>query len=346
MEVQLRVDALRPHIHGQRDHVHVAGALAVAEEGGLHAVRPGQQAQLGGGHAGAPVVVGVEGDDGPLPAGELADEVLQHVGELVGHTVFHGGGQVEDNGLVRGGVEVVQHGGADLHGVVHLRAHEGLGGVLVPQVHALGDDGLGHLVDEVGGIGGDLGDAVGVHVEHHLALEGGGGVVEVENDVLCPLDGLEGAADKVLAGLNQHLNGHVVGDVAALDELTADLEFRLAGGGEADLDLLHTDVDEGVEIFQLVLKVHGVHQRLIAVPQVHGAPRGGVGDHMVGPCAVLDGLGLEGNVLLITGFHENAPPLSGRGKRKRPRQNCQGRNRLTRYHPCSAFGCPNALAGL
>ena len=110
----------------------------------------------------------------------------------LGMQFLHGGGQVQDDLVLRGGVEVLQHRLADLHGVVHLGAHEGLGGVLKAQVHALLDEGLGHLIDEVGGVGGDLGDAVGVHVEDHLALEGGGGVVEVEDDVLGAPDGLKG----------------------------------------------------------------------------------------------------------------------------------------------------------
>ena len=198
---------------------------------------------------------------------------------------------------------MVQHRLADLHGVVHLGAHEGLGGVLKAQVHALLDEGAGHLIDEVGGIGGDFGDAVGVHVEDHLALEGGGGVIEVENDVLGAADGLEGLFNEVLPGLDQHLDGHVVGDVAALDELPADLILGLAGGGEADLDLLDADVHQSVEVLQLLLEVHGVHQGLVAVPQVHGAPDGGLGDDLVGPGAANDLLRLEGNVLLVSGFH-------------------------------------------
>ena len=72
--------------------------------------------------------------------------------------------------MVRVGVEVVQHRGADLHRGVHLGAHEGLGGVLIPQVHARGDDRLGHLIDQVGGVGGDLFHAVHVGAEDHLPL--------------------------------------------------------------------------------------------------------------------------------------------------------------------------------
>ena len=356
-EVQLRIYALSPHIHGQGDHIHVAGALAVAEEGGLHALRAGQQAHLGGGYAAAPVVVGVQGDDGAVPGGEFAAEVLQHVGKLVGHAVLHGGGQVQDDLVLRGGVEVFQHGLADVHGVVHLRAHKGLGGVLKAQVHALLDHGLGHLVDEVGCVGSDLGDALHIHVEDHLALEGGGGVIEVEDDVLGAFDGLKSLLDEVLTGLDQHLDGHVIGDVTALDELTADLIFRLAGGGEADLDLFDADIQQGMEIFQLFLKIHGVHQSLVAVPQVHRAPDRSFGDDMVRPGAPLDLLGLEGNVLCVSGIHNACspfliPPRWGGGScrggenQKRPRLFQVRGVILTRYHPGSAAGRPNGPQSL
>jgi hypothetical protein len=62
-EVELRVDALREQVHGQGDHVDVAGALAVAEERALHTVGPGQHRQLGRGHRGAAVVVRVQAED-------------------------------------------------------------------------------------------------------------------------------------------------------------------------------------------------------------------------------------------------------------------------------------------
>ena len=106
-----------------------------------------------------------------------------------------------------------------------------------------------------------------------------------------------------LPGLDQHLDGHVVGDVAPLDELPADLILRLAGGGEADLDLLDADVHQSVEVLQLLLEIHGVHQGLVAVPQVHGAPGGGLGDHLVGPGAAHDLLGLEGDILFVAWIH-------------------------------------------
>lgn len=130
-EVQAAVHPLGVHVEGQGDQVHVARALAVAEEGGLHPFRPGQQAQLRRGHSGAPVVVGVEGDNGAVARGQLTDEVLDLVGEVVGQAIFHRGGQIEDDLVVRGGAQSLDNRLADVHGVVHLGAHKGLGGVLV-----------------------------------------------------------------------------------------------------------------------------------------------------------------------------------------------------------------------
>ena len=188
--------------------------------------------------------------------------------------------------------------------------------------------GLAQLPDEPGGVHGDLFYALHVGVEDHLLLEGGGGVVEMEDDVLGAPDGLKGFFDEMLPGLDQHLNGHIVRDVSPLDQLPADLVLRLAGGGEADLNLLDAYIHQSVEVFQLLLKVHGVHKGLVAVPQVHRTPDGGLGDDAVRPGAALDGLGLEGDVLLISGFHmgcllyilrgtKTTPPtFSSQGRRK------------------------------
>ena len=125
----------------------------------------------------------------------------------------------------------------------------------------------------------------------------------MEDDVLGTLNGLEGLFNQVLPSLNQHLDGHVVGDVTSLNQFPADFILRLTGGGEANLDLLHPNVHQRVKILQFFGQIHGVHQGLIAVPQIHGAPDGGLGNHSVGPGAALDGLGGKGNVLFKFGLH-------------------------------------------
>ncbi len=47
----------------------------------------------------------------------------------------------------------------------------------------------------------------------------------------------------------------------------------------------------------------GSTRGLVAVPQVHGAPGGGLGDHLVGPGAAHDLLGLEGDILFVAWIH-------------------------------------------
>ena len=62
-EVELRVDALRQQVEGDRDDVDVARALAVPEQRSLDALGAGHQAELGGGDGGAAVVVRMDGED-------------------------------------------------------------------------------------------------------------------------------------------------------------------------------------------------------------------------------------------------------------------------------------------
>jgi hypothetical protein len=79
-EVQLRVDALGVEVQRQGHQVDVTGALAVAEQAAFDAVGAGHQAQLGGGDAGATVVVGVQADDHAVAAADIAAEPFDLVG--------------------------------------------------------------------------------------------------------------------------------------------------------------------------------------------------------------------------------------------------------------------------
>ena len=146
----------------------------------------------------------------------------------------------------------------------------------------------------------------------------------------------------MLPGLDQYLDGHVVGDMPPLNELPADFIFRLGGGGEADLDLFDAYVHQRVEILQLFVQIHGVYQGLVAVPQVHGAPHRGLVNDLVRPGPAHDLLGLEGDVLLITGSH-NKFLLDVWGRKNAPDFLQSGAwKRVTRYHPGSAGGRPSS----
>jgi hypothetical protein len=69
----------------------------------------------------------------------------------------------------------------------------------------------------------------------------------VDDGLLGALERFEGAADEVLAGLGEHFDGDVVGNVAALDEAAHETEFGFRGRREGDLDFLEADGAEHLE---------------------------------------------------------------------------------------------------
>ena len=101
-KIETRVNPVRVEVHRDGHEVDVAGAFAVAEERALNAVGAGEHRELGGGDAGAAVVVGVERDERAVAAREVRAHPLDLVGVNVGRGVFNGRGEVEDD-LVGGG---------------------------------------------------------------------------------------------------------------------------------------------------------------------------------------------------------------------------------------------------
>jgi hypothetical protein len=294
-EVQLRVHALAEEVQRERDHVHVAGALAVAEERALDPIRARHHPQLGGGHRGAPVIVGVERQDDALALPDMAQEPLDLVGVDIGSRHLHGGGEIEDHPPVRRGLPHVHHRLADLHREVELGAGEALGRVLPAHV-ALGDAAV-EVLAEPRRPHRDVHDAGPVQPEDDPALEGGGRVVEMDDGARRPPERLVGALDQLRPGLGEHLDDHVIGNEALLDELAHEVEVRLGGGGEAHLDLLEAALDQEVEHAPLPGGVHRVDERLVSVAQVHAAPPRSLGDHPGGPGAVRQRDGSKGAVV-------------------------------------------------
>src|SRR5699024_1717226 len=106
-KIQMGVNAVAVHVHGQRDGVHVAGALAVAEQAALDALGAGQHRQLGVCHAAAPVVVGVAGQDDTVAVFQVLGAPLDLVGVDVRHAHLDGDRQVDDHRPVGGGLHDV-----------------------------------------------------------------------------------------------------------------------------------------------------------------------------------------------------------------------------------------------
>jgi hypothetical protein len=216
------------------------------------------------------------------------------VGIHVGTVHLDRVGKVEDDRPLGRGLDHRHDRLADLHGEVGLGPGEALGRVLVADLGA-GQRRL-ELLAQAGGADGDVDDAGPVEAEHHPTLQLRGRVVEVDDGSGCADQGLERALDELLAALDQHLDGHVVGDQPVVDDLALEVVVGLGGRREAHLDLLEADVGQGAEQLQLALGVHGVDQRLVPVPQVHAGPAGSAGELAIGPGPVGEGEGEVGTV--------------------------------------------------
>ena len=316
-EVDLRVDALAEQVHAQRHQADVAGALAVAEQAALDAVGAGLDAELGGGHAGAPVVVRVKRQDDRVAAREVAVHPLDGVGVDVRRRHLHRGRQVDDHRVLGGRLPDVTDRVDDLLGVRELRAGVRLGRVLEAPVRVRAA--LRLLADERRAVDRDLRDARAVGAEDDAPLEDRGRVVEVHDRGVRALERGEGPTDQLRARLGQHLDADVGGDRALGDDLADEVEVGLRGGGEADFDLLVAHAHEQVEHAALAGRAHRVDEGLVAVAQVDRAPERGLGDDAVGPGAVgqRDALDLVGERLVTVDRHAAGPlgvpgRLSGR----------------------------------
>ena len=120
----------------------------------------------------------------------------------------------------------------------------------------------------------DIDDAGAVELEDDPPLQRGGRVVEVHDRAPSAAQALESARDEVGARLGQNLDGDVLGNQAAFDQLAGEVEVGLGGGRKADLDLLEADLQQLLEHPHLARGVHGLDERLVAVAQVDAAPRG------------------------------------------------------------------------
>ena len=131
-EIELRIHAHGIHVHRQGDDVHVAGALAVAEERALDAVSAGQQTHLAVGHAAAAVIVRMQGDDDVF----AVVHVLAHIFDLAGIDVRHGHlhrhRQVDDHLVVCAWLPDIEHGVAHFQGIIDFRAGKALWRVFEP----------------------------------------------------------------------------------------------------------------------------------------------------------------------------------------------------------------------
>ena len=157
-------------------------------------------------------------DNGSLTVFHIAAEVLYLVRIGIRSAHFYGGGQVEDDGILLSSAHFLHYSLANSDGKVDFCAGKAFGRIFIANIHAAASYlFLGQLFDELSSLHGDFGDAFHILAKNNLALQGGGGVIEMDDDVFSTAHSLKGLADELFASLYQNLHRYIVRNVTTLD---------------------------------------------------------------------------------------------------------------------------------
>ena len=275
-EGQFRVNALGEQVQPQRDDVDIAGPLTIAEQRAFNTVSPRHQPLLGGGNGGSPVIMGMQRQDHAVTAGEMTVHPFDLVSVDIRGGHFHRGRQVHDAAIIRGWLPDIHHRFSDLQRVFQLGSGETLWRILQLQV------GAGQPADPVSdhfrAINGDLLHPCTVFTENHPALQGRGGIVDMQDGVFRPFKRIKSGIHQMFPRLGQDLNADIIRDMPALNQLTAEIEIGVRGRRETNLDFLETHFHQQLEHRHLAGAVHRFDKRLVAIAQVNTAPDRGCGD--------------------------------------------------------------------
>ena len=125
-----------------------------------------------------------------------------------------------------------------------------------------------------------------VHPEDDSAHDRRRGVVKVNNCLLDTLERFEGAANKGLPCLCEHLDRHVVRDQILVNKPAKKIVLDLRSRGEADFNFLEPDLHQCFKHLEFARNVHGFDQCLIAIAQINTAPDGRLGQDGIWPGTV------------------------------------------------------------
>ena len=268
-DVQLRINSLGEHVIGDIQKVKISGALSVPEQRAFQAVCPGQQGKLGCCRPGPAVIVRMNRQDHCLAVVQPSAGPLHAVSKHIRRRHLHRGGQIDDHGVLFCRPPCIDHRVTDLQRIIRFRSGVALRRVLQNQISVKI---LRALLHPCRPLQSQLLHFLPVLMEHHVALERRGRIIDVEDHVFAALHTLEGAVDLLLPALRENLEIHVVRHAVLLDQFPDKIIFNLAGCREADLNLLESQLDQQIIELDLLIDLHRINQRLIAVAQVHAAP--------------------------------------------------------------------------
>ena len=227
---------------------------------------------------------------------------------LVSMDVWRGGfyceWQIEDQALLRRGLNDIHHRLANFFGEIELGAHETFGGILKADglFHAAF---VRHFADKFCGTHGDIPNTSAIFLKHHAALQFGSGIIKMHDGVFRALYAFKGSADQIFTTLHEDLDSHVIGDQIIVDQVAAEIKIRLAGGRKADFDFLKAHFNKRVPHADFAVGAHGFYERLIAVAQIDAAPDWWGGDLGRGPFAARQIDGRKGAVFLGGIYHHD-----------------------------------------
>ena len=316
-EVKLRIHTLRVQVHRHGNDVHVAGALAVAEQCPFDPVRTGHEPELGGRDGAAAIVVRVQAHANVLALCDVAAEVLDLVREHVRRRHLDRARQIDHDLLPVLRLPDVDHRVADVQRVIALGAGKALGRILERPVGA----GMARrdVLQLARTVHGDRDDLFLARLEYLLALHRRRRVVDVHDGALDAAQRFERAIDELAARLREYLDGYRIGNQVLLDQAPREVELRLRRGRESDLDFLEAELDEQREHLELLRHGHRLNEGLVTVAQVDTAPVGRSVDRAIRPAAVGQGDRAIRAVFRVIELAHRAVPSTTRGTAPRRR---------------------------
>ncbi len=227
----------------------VAGAFADAVDRTLDLPCPVLDRRQAIAHGQAEIVVAMDADHRPIDVRHALAERADHAAHLLGHGVADGVGNVDGRG------PGVDGRGDHFAEEINLGAGGVFGRELDVWAIARGSAHAGH------GPANDLGL---VHLELELAMDGAGGQEDVNASLLGVLQRLPGTIDVLIVAASQPADdwaANLLGD--SLDGI----EIAMRGDGEAGLDDVDAQLDQGLGHFELFANVHAAAGRLLAVAE-------------------------------------------------------------------------------
>src|SRR5699024_6963526 len=180
----------------QHDDIHVAGALAVAQQAAFDTLGTGQHGQLGRGDRAAAVVVRVYRYDNRFAVLDVLAEVLDLIRMVMRAGILDRIRQIEDDLVVRRRLPHIHDGFADFDREIRLRRGKTLRRVFQPPVYA--GPLVGIRLDAPRTLNRNIDNALAIHFEHTFALYGRSRVVQVDNGLVDAFQRIEALVDQMI----------------------------------------------------------------------------------------------------------------------------------------------------